>query len=202
MTTAWTARHWTWPFCGSVCARRPSLCLLLAAAAVWLCVLPKALGQQPLSDVQMKAAFVLNFIRYTEWPERSFAAPDAPVVACVLGDPSATALAGIAGRSIRGHAVQVRAVLSADEAHACHVLFVPDIDMRRFVGILRAVQNSPVLTVSDAEGFIDAGGMIGLVHFDHRLQFEINLGVMQQAQLKASSQLLRLARNVIEARPR
>jgi hypothetical protein len=122
-------------------------------------------------------------------------------VVCVLGGDAGT-LAGIAGKVINGHPVQVRAVATSDEARACHVLFIPEVDTRRFVGVLRALQNAPVLTISEAEGFIDIGGMIGLVHLDNRLQFEVNLGVVQQAQLKASSNILRLAHNVIEARPR
>jgi hypothetical protein len=160
-----------------------------------------ASAQQPLSDQQMKAAFVLNFIRYTEWPERAFATQDAPLAVCILGDPNASGMAGIAGKSLKGRSVQVRSAASADDARGCHVLYIPEADARRFVGTLRALQGTPVLTVSEADGFIDIGGMIGLVHIDNRLQFEVNLGVIQQAQLKASSQLLRLARNVIEARP-
>ncbi|HEX8987932.1 MAG TPA: YfiR family protein [Rhodocyclaceae bacterium] len=149
----------------------------------------------------MKAAFVLNFIRYTDWPEGSLGAPDSPIVACVIGEPGSAALAGIEGKTTKGRAVQIRAVASAEEARACHALFVAEPDPRRFVGTLRLLQRTPVLTIGDAEGFIDAGGMIGLVHLENRLQFEVNLGAVQQAQLKASSVLLRLARNVIAARP-
>lgn len=176
------------------------LCALLAAVAVWVAALPAALGQPVLSDQQMKAAFVLNFIRYTEWPERSFATADAPLNVCVFGDPGSAGVSGIAGRVIRGRMLLVRAAASADEARGCHVLFFPELDARRFVGSLRALQDAPILTIGEADGFIDIGGMIGLVHLDNRLQFEVNLGMVQQAQLKASSQLLRLARNVIEAR--
>ncbi len=174
----------------------------LGVLAIWTAALSAALGQPSLSDQQLKAAYVLNFIRYTEWPERAFATPDSPLVVCVLGDPGAAVLSGIAGKTLKGRSLQVRAVSSADEARACHALFIPELDARRFVSTLRALQNQPILTISEADGFIDIGGMIGLVHFDNRLQFEVNLSVVQQAQLKASSQLLRLARNVIEARPR
>lgn len=177
------------------------LCALLTALAIWMAALPAALGQQALSDQQMKAAFVLNFIRYTEWPERSFATPDAPLAVCVFGDPGNAGVSGLAGRVIRGHMLQVHAVASADEARGCHVLFFSDLDARRFVSTLRAMQHTPALTIGEADGFVDIGGMIGLVHLDNRLQFEVNLGIVQQAQLKASSQLLRLAHNVIEARP-
>lgn len=176
-------------------------CLAVGIIA-WLWSVPTGVLGQPLTDQQMKAAFVLNFVRYTEWPEKSFAAPDAPMVVCVLGDPGATELSGVAGKTIKGHPLQVRAAISAEDARGCHALFIPEPDARRFIGTLRALQGAPVLTISEADGFIDIGGMIGLVHIDNRLQFEVNLGVIQQAQLKASSQLLRLARNVIEARPR
>jgi hypothetical protein len=177
--------------------------LLRASFAIltgWWLVMPMSLGQTVLSDQQMKAAYVLNFVRYVDWPERAFATPESPLAICVFGESGASGLTGIAGKVIRSHPIQVRSVTGAEEARYCHVLFVSEYDTRRFVGILRALQNAPILTISEADGFIDVGGMIGLVHLDNRLQFEVNLGVVQQAQLKASSQLLRLARNVIEAR--
>ena len=58
--------------------RRRLLRAVVASGAAVLLGLPVALGQQTvLSDQQLKAAFVLNFIRYTDWPERLFAGPDA-----------------------------------------------------------------------------------------------------------------------------
>lgn len=184
--------------------RRRLLGAALFAIATALLGLPVAIGQQAsLSDQQLKAAFVLNFIRYTEWPERAFTGPEAPLNLCVLGgDLAGTGLSGIGGKAIKGHLVQVKLATNADEARGCHAVFVPEGDLRRNIPILRSLQQLPILTISEADGFIDAGGMIGLVHSDNRLQFEVNLGVVQQAQLKASSQLLRLARNIIEARPR
>lgn len=186
----------------SNCRRLFGAALIAVVAA--LCGLLEAYGQQAaFSDQQLKAAFVLNFIRYTEWPDRTYAAPEASTVVCTLGgDLAGGGLNGIAGKAIKGHPVQVRAVHTADEARACHLLYVPEADLRRYIPVLRTLQQQPVLTVSEAEGFVDAGGMIGLVHGDNRLQFEVNLGALQQAQLKASSQLLRLARNIVEARPR
>jgi len=159
--------------------------------------------QAKLSDQQIRTAYVLNFIRYTDWPDRAFAGSDANIVLCTFGgDPGAPGLAGIAGKQVRGRTITLRSVAGADDARGCNVLFVREPEARRFVGTLRALQHQPVLTISEADAFIDAGGMIGLVQLDDRLQFEINLTAIQQAQLKANLQLLRLARNVIEARPR
>jgi len=42
----------------------------------------------------------------------------------------------------------------------------------------------------------DAGGMIGLVVNDSRVQFEINVRAAQRANLKLSAQLLKLSQRV------
>lgn len=175
----------------------------LVAVTAALCGGTAVLGQQvALSDQQLRAAYVLNFLRYVDWPERVFATPDTPLLLGVLGADAASGFAGIAGKVVRGHPVALRVVSSGEDARGCHALFFPEQDTRRYVGLLRGLQNTPVLTMGDADGFIDIGGMIGLVHADNRLQFEVNLGALAIAQLKASSQLLRLARNVIEGRVR
>ena len=56
--------------------------------------------------------------------------------------------------------------------------------------------------VGDVDGFIDAGGGIGLVVADDRVQFEINLEALQRVKLRASAQMLKLARNAAELRVR
>jgi len=82
------------------------------------------------------------------------------------------------------------------------VLFIAESESRRLALTLRAVAGQPLLTVSDADAFIDAGGAIGIVRGDGRLQFEVNRAALDQAQLKASSNLLQLARNLSEAKGR
>ncbi len=185
-------------------ARQHFLRHTFAALLAGLLLSPLATGQTSgLSDQQLRNAYVLNFIRYVDWPDRAFAGNDAGIVLCTSGgDAGASPLAGIGGKQVRGRTITLRSITGAEEARGCNVLFVREPEARRFVGTLRALQHLPVLTISEADAFIDAGGMIGLVHLDDRLQFEINLTAIQQAQLKANLQLLRLARNVIEARPR
>ena len=63
--------------------------------------------------------------------------------------------------------------------------------------MLRWVENQPILTVSDAEGFTRDGGAIALVRSDGRLQFDVNADALARAGLKPSSQMMRLARQVI-----
>ena len=61
--------------------------------------------------------------------------------------------------------------------------------------VLRAAAGLPLVTVSDIDGFADAGGMIGLVEAGQRVQFEVSIASAQRANVRVSSQLLRLARS-------
>ena len=158
-------------------------------------------AQQGLSEAEVKAAFVYNFARLVDWPQSVFANRDAPLLICLLGrDPVDNALPSLEKKRVKDRRIEVRAIGSVDEGLACHVLYLGASEARRLTPTLHSLASRPVLTISDIEGFIDLGGAIGLVYDDNRLQFEVNRQTLMQAQLTASSNLLKLARNLIDAR--
>lgn len=178
---------------------RSGLAALLAFAAAFAGSGGHA--QTSLTEAQAKAAFVVNFARYVEWPERAFATRSAPLLICALGRSTVgNALEAHEGREVQGRPIAVRQLLGIDEARPCQVLFIADSEERRMLSLLRSVAGQAILTVSDAEAFIDAGGGIGLVRADQRLQFEVNRQALEQAQLRASSNLLKLARNLTDSK--
>ena len=67
-------------------------------------------------------------------------------------------------------------------------------------GLLRLLSNLGLLLVSDIDGFAEAGGSIGLVTEEGRVRFEINQASLLRDGLRASAQLLRLARSVYGVR--
>lgn len=149
-----------------------------------------------LTESQAKASALFNFSRYVEWPERAFASRDAPFVFCVAGRDGLPAAAGtLEGRVLNGRPTQLRRVLGVEELRGCHALYIGEPEERRQLPMLRAVATEPVLTVGDAGGFAEAGGAIGIVLDEGRIRFDINRPALEQAQLRASSNLLRLARN-------
>ncbi len=178
----------------------PRLLRHLAPLALLLAVIPASLRAQS-AEYQIKAAMIYNFAKFVEWPADALAPAPAPLTLCVLGrDPFGGALAAIEGRSAQGRELRVRRGLAADEFRGCHLLFIADSEERRLPALLRTLANQPVLAVSDIEGFAEAGGTIALIESDGRLQFEINLGAAQRANLKISSQLLRLAKLVRDSK--
>ena len=171
---------------------------ILCVAAACLGVAP-AWAMQP-GEYQIKAAYLLNFARYVEWPAQRLPA-GAPLRLCVLGrDPFGEALSGLEGRQVNGHEVKPRVVDGVEMASDCHLVFITDSEERRVGLLLRGLVGRSVLTVSDIDGFAEAGGGIGLVVDEHRVRFDINLTSVQREGLRASSQLLRHGRFVFGLR--
>lgn len=149
----------------------------------------------PASEAAVKAGFVFNFGKFTEWPVTAL--PAGPLQLCVVGqDPQGAVGSTVEGRTLQGRPVSVRRNPRTDELRQCQIVYVTDLDERRQSEVLRALRHLPVLTVGDVEGFAEVGGMIGLGASGGRVTFEINNEVAQASALKISSQLLRLATTV------
>jgi hypothetical protein len=146
------------------------------------------------SEYRLKAAFLYNFARFVEWPPEALGPPHSPFVIAVLGqDPFGEVLdRTMAGKTVAGHPVEVRRVDDPDDAAKVHILFVSASERDRQEVIVRTASPN-TLTVGDTSDFARAGGMIGFLVRDRRVRFEINPARAEQARLKLSSQLLKLA---------
>ena len=102
----------------------------------------------------------------------------------------------VAGKTIGANTLAVRRPADVLAAGSCSVLFVSASEGHRLAEVLDQLRGRPILTVSDADGFAEAGGMIGLFIEDSRVRFAINLGAAESAHLTISSRLLNLARIV------
>lgn len=173
----------------------------LLALALWL---PgRALHAQALGgalEYQVKAAYLLNFTRYVEWPAQAFTSPNAPIDICVLGaDPFGGALEqAVAGRVTRGRPLIVQYKRTAAEARYCPVVFVPATVWRRDPEVLERLRGHGVLTVGETAGFAKAGGIIGFVIEEASVRFVVNLEARDRAGLRISSRMLALAADLVD----
>jgi hypothetical protein len=172
---------------------RALACLALVAA--FIAAPGAAVGTCADASSVVKAAFLYNFAKYTEWP----ALPSgAPIVACIVGDERiASALADtVAGQNISGHAIDVRREQGSGAWPVCHLLFVADTETKRLAAGLGAIRALPVLTVSDGRSFVQEGGIIELYVEGGLMHFAINREAADRAGLRISSRLLGLAKIV------
>jgi hypothetical protein len=147
------------------------------------------------AESAVKAGFVYNFAKFTEWPMDVFATANAPLNLCVAGNqPLSGKLSLLQGRMAQGHVISLRGNPRPEDINACHILYIDEMDERRLGVLLGQVASVPVLTVSDIDGFTGYGGIIGMHLNGERVQFSINLAAARQAGLKLSSQLLRLGK--------
>jgi hypothetical protein len=157
----------------------------------------RPLAAQTASEPALKAAFVYNFAKFTEWP--SDALPDgAPLVMCVVGDVAvAQSLeSAVKGRQVERHALVVQQLTLDGPLRTCHVLYAGDLNNGDAVQMLDLLRGLPVLVVSDLNKFARMGGTAQLFIEGDRMRFAINADVAQRNRLHLSSQLLALARLV------
>jgi hypothetical protein len=167
-------------------------------AAIILGISPvRSQGPAP-GEYEVKAAFLYNFLRYTEWPADANPGPGVPLLIGVLGDESLDRTLGavLRGKTVQGRLLEVRRVRLGPEARVSHLLFVSASERVRVGQVLDAVRGAPVLTVGETDGFAQAGGVINFVLEEGRVRFEVNQEAAQRARLRLSSRLLALARIV------
>jgi TonB family protein len=151
---------------------------------------------QTASEYQVKAAYLYNFAKSAEWPERGLAAA-APLVIGVIGgeDDFVDVLKKtVAGRSIGSHPVVISRVSSDEEAKTCHVLFFRSpVGRKRTQSMAASLLGAGVLLVGEDSEFLQQGGMINLVPVNGRIRFEVDAVALDGASIHLSSELLALA---------
>jgi len=179
--------------------RRPGR--ILWVLGVMVLMLSGSRAQSPaVTEYQVKAAFLYNFAKFVEWPPSSFSDASAPLRICVFGqDPFGQELRDItSAKNINGRKLQVDQVVDLRLARTCHILFIPSSEKAQLTRIFESLRGTDALTVGDAKGFVQQGGMINFVLENNRVQFEVNRKAAEQAGLKISSKLLSVAKVVIE----
>ena len=155
---------------------------------------PRLQAQEVLSEYQVKAAFLFNFLKFVEWPADAFADPFAPIVIGIVGaDPFGDALPQvIVGKTIQGRDLVIRRYRSGESLKNCHILFINAEEKKRFPQIIAGLSGTSVLTVADVDGFLDLGGIIQFRQENNHIRFAINVDAAAKSRLKISSKLLSL----------
>jgi hypothetical protein len=185
------------PAPASILRSRIVRAVCLAAVSVSLVCTPARVSAQ-FDDEQVKAAFVLNFLKFVTWPEPP-SAPAAPLEVVVLGDASLARVLeqAAATQVIGGRQIVVRSARTVRELpSAPQLLFIGASEKDRLAGLLRQYEGRPVLTVGDGAGYGAAGVVLNFYSSDTRIRFEANTTAAARAGLQISSHLLRLARIV------
>jgi hypothetical protein len=166
--------------------------------------LEEARHYEPFDELERRASFLLNFAFFIQWPASAFDSASAPLRYCVFGNPelSSSLKQAIAGEQVAGRPLQLASVQQQTSWRRCHVLYLDQRTTPSMSRVLAEVEGAPVLTVSDTQDLLQAGGMVSLVREDERLHALINREAATRVGIQISSKLLRLSTLVPEPRTR
>lgn len=147
------------------------------------------------SEAQVKAAFLLNFAKYVEWPPSAFPETGKPIVVGIFDDDEVAREFSVMSekRTVEGHPFQLVRITTPEQCRACHIVFIGFSQTRRCADLLPTLRASDILTVGENDDFMDLGGMINLTQRERRIAIEVNMESVRASKLKVSSKLLALA---------
>ena len=149
-----------------------------------------------LDEYSAKAALLFNIVKYTDWPQKSFAGPADPIVIGVLGDdPFGLTLDRIVrGRTIHGRAIEIRRASGVGALRDAHLVFVSAAQPQP-VQDLAALAVANVMTVADNDALAHFAA-VSLGIENNRVVFMVDLNRTRQTGVTVSSKLLKLAKSV------
>ena len=167
------------------------------------CPLAAAAQPKKAPEYEIKSAYLYNFLLFVDWPESTPAhsGPDTITIGIVGDDPFGKHFAGVEGKTIeaKGKRLVIKRFgrfRAGMDLKQCQLLFIARSEKDRVGRILNAVGAAPVLTVSEVDGFLDAGGMINLVVKRSKVLLKIDLDPVTRAGLAMRAQLIRIAEEV------
>jgi hypothetical protein len=162
--------------------KKVAVCLLMVVASHLLS------AQSP----KHQSVFIYSFTRYVIWPD-SYNFGDFEIL--VLGDtPVLTELKAMAqAKKVGERNIKITKINSVAEIRKANMLFIPSGKASEIEGVVNKVGNLSILIITEEPGLGVKGSDINFVVKDGKLAFELNQPAMTKQNLKASTELSRLA---------
>ncbi|PTN11072.1 YfiR family protein [Nitrosomonas aestuarii] len=149
-----------------------------------------------LVENKVKAAFIYNFMAFTQWPEDT----GQTLNLCIYGeDYFGHEIDKLENKSVNNHQIKViRTDDSIEQLQDCQVIFFSKSVGEKLPALLATIQNKPILTLADSPGAAIQGVAINMALSNEKIVFEINLSEARSSGLNISARLLNLAVKVYQ----
>ena len=155
------------------------------AAAARVGLFADLVRPQTASEFQVKSAYLFDFAKRAQWPERALPNDKSKLIICVFGGESDfpdVLKSTLAGKDIREHPIEVRHLQSSGELKSCHVAFIR-VANGNARAALAQLENTNVLSVGEDKEFLSQGGMINLTLEGGGVRFELNSAAIERADI-------------------
>ena len=145
---------------------------------------------------KFKATYILNFVKYTEWPA-DYKQGDF-IIGVVHDDDLAANLENAAKtKKVNSQTLVVKRFNSPSEVTKCHLLYVSGTSAAEVDPYIAKAKQYNCLTVTEGKGFIERTSAINFVVVGTALKYEMNKSLFKQQDLIVSNTLENLATKVI-----
>jgi hypothetical protein len=150
---------------------------------------------KPSLESKVKAAFLFNFGKFIEWPEKAFRDAQDPFVFGIVGeDTFGEALeSALKDKTIGGRKTAIKRFKSIEDVEPCQILFVSPSLEDGLAKVIERMRGKPVALVGEREGFAKKGGLFRFFLQDGSVRFEVNPEAARRAGLKVSAKLIQIA---------
>jgi hypothetical protein len=149
--------------------------------------------------LETKILFLKTFAKYSEWKEADFALTNSPIVIGILGKNPfpRTHIQLLEKGGVSTHPLRVKLCKGIDDVQDCHMLFITSTERNTLAATLKRIENKRVLTISDAPGFTEAGGMAcipSVKKIDNGFvpKIELNQKALQSGAWEFKSELIKM----------
>jgi hypothetical protein len=183
---------------------------------MWIGTLfPRGVEAQASREIPIKAAYLVNFAKYIDWPDSAFADATSPIIIGILGTDSFGVLLDklIENKVVKDREFLIKRFPTLDALDYCHILFIGEEkiamdssantqnpirwDSAEIKNLMEKLEK-PMLLVGDFNGFAEMGGHIEFKKSGNNIKFIFNLKTARQAGLDVRSSILRVAAEVKE----
>jgi len=168
-------------------------------------------------EYKIKAAFLYHFLKFVDWPKERTVTDDESIVIGIIGkNPFGGAFESVKNKKVKGKDTIIKYFRGfnelkkieeensseyeniVEELRKCHLVFICSSEEDSLADIIKLVKNHNILTVGETPGVLEVNGIINFLIEENKVRFEINLNTARESKLVIRSQLLRLAKNIIE----
>ncbi len=168
--------------------RKMLLCIFLVSSCV------RAGGSSEGNEYSIKAMFLLNFIKYVEWPIEN---TKQTFQIGVVGESEIydALIMLTAKRSSEGQKVEIKR-FDEKNANSYQMIFISNENHKSVVEIIKKLTAKGILIISENDKCKTRQAGINLFNQDNKIRFEINLANIKSNGMKVSSKLLELSTEV------
>jgi len=188
--------------------------LLTIVALLLTTILPVSADSRAEKTNKVKAAFILNIARFTQWPDKLLADIEDNYQLCFLKkNPLGPAIKTINNKRIGKRRLKIQNILTLEQNSGCHILFLTQQQLTEISADMdnQSTQNKllryallfdkNVLTMGDLSDNPKSTNanteiIINLIRRKTtRIGIQINLSTLNKSQIKFSSELLKLSKH-------